>query len=90
VMVCIPPNSDLFAGEVCFGNGEGETGGTNAPPADSGVVDGSGTSPPPAGPSNEHGGCQIGSERTSGSWALVIAGLLATARRRPRRTRRAR
>ena len=96
-MVCIAPNSDLFAGEVCAG-GAGVSLGSNGPSApsspmssDSGLdAAASGASAAAAGSSGAHGGgCQIGSDRTSASWMLVAAGALALARWRPRRRRRA-
>ena len=97
-MVCIAPNSDLFAGEVCAGGAEAppsEGGGSAPAPSSPGASDSGagaarlGESPASAGSSSGHGGCQMGSGGTSGSWALVSAGLLAAARWRPRRRRRA-
>jgi len=94
-MVCIAPNSDLFAGEACAGAAGGGFGPVSSTPApsspapDSGVdAAGSGASPATAGSSGGGGGCQIGSDSTSASWALVATGVLAAARWRPQRRRR--
>jgi MYXO-CTERM domain-containing protein len=52
-------------------------------------VGAAGASPRAASPSSAHGGgCQIGSDGSTGSWPLVVPGLLAAARWRPRRGRR--
>jgi MYXO-CTERM domain-containing protein len=94
--VCMAPNSDLFAGEICNGGAAGgsfaPSGSTSAPsaPAASGSgVDAaaSGKSPSTGGSSSGHGGCQVGSDHASASWILVMAGVLAAARCRPRRKR---
>ena len=94
-MVCIAPNSDLFAGEVCAGGAEAPPsgGGGSAPalsspaPSDGGVdAEAAGKAPATSGSSS--GGCQAGSDGASGSWPLFVAGLLAAARWRPRRRSR--
>jgi MYXO-CTERM domain-containing protein len=100
-MVCIAPNSDLFAGEVCSGGAEGSAGGLSFGPSgstaapsspgasDSGVdAAGASGSPAAAGSSSGHGGCQVGSDSTNWSWALVSVGVLAAAGWRPRRRSR--
>jgi hypothetical protein len=95
VTVCLEPNADLFSGEVCFG-GEGSSPGFNGLPTSSGSVPadsgasagGSGDSPSKSAASGSQGGCQVGSGGASGSWPLVVAGILAMARWKPRRRRR--
>jgi MYXO-CTERM domain-containing protein len=97
MMVCIAPNSDLLGG-VCNGGGEGSGAGfgslTTTPSSSSGdggpaaAVAGS---PAGSGSSSGQGGCQVGSDATGGSWSLVVmTGVLAMARWRPRRRRRGR
>ena len=95
--VCIAPDSDLFAGELCAGGaGAGSFGPSVSTPApsspapDGGVgVAASGASPGAASSSSAHGGgCQIGSDGSSGSWPFVVPGVVAAARWRPRRRRR--
>jgi MYXO-CTERM domain-containing protein len=97
MMVCMAPNSDLFAGEVCGGAEGVSSGPSNSTPAPSSLgasddgVDAaaSGASPGAAASSSGHGGCQVGSDSASAPWTLVIMGFLAAARWRPRRRRRA-
>jgi hypothetical protein len=82
-LACSPPNYDLLI-EGCDGLPYPPAVDNSNPDASDSEV-GSGASPGVAGSSGGHGGCQIGLDGTSGSWALVTAAVLAAARARPRR-----
>jgi MYXO-CTERM domain-containing protein len=91
-MVCMAPDSDLFAGEVCFGGAAagsfGPGGSTPAPSSPAAPDSGAGTGGSSASPgATGHGGCQIDSGDTGASGALMAAGLLAAATWRSRRRR---